>query len=101
MDTDLGNGIQFGGSIGYVALPGIAYLLRDFRLIQLATTIPLVFFLTGWFFIPESPRWLLLNGRVSEAEAIVRSAAITNRLPVTEIKEQMAQLGEQFLLVSA
>ena len=98
--TDMGNGIQFGGAIGYILLPGVAFLLRDFRLIQVVITAPEILFLIGWFFLPESPRWLLLNGRTSEAEEVIRSAAACNKLPVNSIKEQIQHLSDKFLTVS-
>lgn len=96
----MGNGIQFGGAIGYIVLPGVAYLLRDFRMINLTIYAPEILFLLGWFFLPESPRWLLLNGRTSEAEVVMRSAAAANRLPVNNIKEDIAHLSNKFQEVS-
>lgn len=34
------------------------------------------------FVIPESPRWLLCKGRVTEVAAIIRAAAVVNKRPV-------------------
>ena len=34
-----------------------------------------------------------LNGKVKNAESVIRSAAMTNRLPVNGVKQQIAYLA--------
>uniref|UniRef100_A0A3Q0S856 Solute carrier family 22 member 5 n=1 Tax=Amphilophus citrinellus TaxID=61819 RepID=A0A3Q0S856_AMPCI len=60
--------------IGYMILPWIAYGIREWRtLLAVLSATPLMN-IPLWWFIPESPRWLITQGRVKEAEAIVRHA---------------------------
>nr|XP_058134340.1 organic cation/carnitine transporter 2 isoform X3 [Dasypus novemcinctus] len=51
---------------------------RDWRMLLLALTVPGVLCVALWWFIPESPRWLVSQGRFQEAELIVQKAAKIN-----------------------
>ncbi|XP_045198044.2 organic cation transporter protein-like [Mercenaria mercenaria] len=65
-------------SIGQVILAGVGYYIRDWRKLELVLAIPNVVYLTYYWLIPESPRWLLSKGRTEEAEDVLRSAAKVN-----------------------
>ncbi|XP_049597909.1 organic cation/carnitine transporter 2-like isoform X2 [Syngnathus scovelli] len=67
-------------ALGYVLLPLHAYFLRDWRTLLLGITTPGFLLLTLWWAIPESPRWLLSQGRIAEAEAIVRLVAKRSKM---------------------
>uniref|UniRef100_UPI00358EFDD0 solute carrier family 22 member 6-B-like n=1 Tax=Myxine glutinosa TaxID=7769 RepID=UPI00358EFDD0 len=54
-------------TFGQFALAGCAYGIRDWRYLQVAASVPFIFFfLIGWFH-PESSRWLMLHGNYNEA----------------------------------
>ncbi|KAL7728519.1 hypothetical protein ACLKA6_012532 [Drosophila palustris] len=65
-------------AISYVLSSGIAYLIRDWRTLQLAISWPWLIMLSIWYWLPESPRWLLAQGRLEELYQLVERAAKMN-----------------------
>lgn len=53
--------------LGYFTLPIIAYFVRDWRYLQLVTSVPWVITWSYFWLIPESPRWLITAGKKQEA----------------------------------
>ncbi|CAD7687919.1 unnamed protein product [Nyctereutes procyonoides] len=67
-------------AVGYMLLPLFAYFIRDWRMLLLALTLPGVLCIPLWWFIPESPRWLISQRRFREAENIIQKAAKMNNI---------------------
>ncbi|XP_050990123.1 solute carrier family 22 member 6 isoform X1 [Labeo rohita] len=55
-------------SLGMMGLAAVAFLASDWMQFHLALGIPQILFLPLYFFLPESPRWLLLNKRMKTLE---------------------------------
>ncbi|XP_037132657.1 solute carrier family 22 member 21-like [Syngnathus acus] len=73
-------GLCVATGIGLALLAMLAYFIRGWRMLLVATAIPSIFSLPFWWVIPESPRWLLSRGRAKEAEKVLRRAAKMNRI---------------------
>ncbi|XP_068618666.1 beta-alanine transporter-like [Battus philenor] len=65
-------------SMGLILLAGVVYLVRDWRHLALATTLPFICFFFYIWPMPESPRWLLARGQFEKAEIILKNMARIN-----------------------
>ncbi|KAJ8407435.1 hypothetical protein AAFF_G00272920 [Aldrovandia affinis] len=72
-------------SVGYMILPLFAYFIRGWRMLLVALASVGFLYIPLWWFIPESPRWLMTQGRVAEAEAIIQAAARRNGVSAPEV----------------
>jgi Sugar (and other) transporter len=77
---------QIPFNLGHITLPLFAYFLRDWHHLQFAISIPSVFFISYYWLIPESPRWLFTVGRVDESVKVLEKAAKCNKLPTDNIR---------------
>ncbi|XP_069827053.1 solute carrier family 22 member 4-like [Dendropsophus ebraccatus] len=87
-------GICIFFAIGYMILPLFAYFIRDWRTLLMALTLPGLLCIPLWWFIPESPQWLISQGRIEEAEAIIRRAAKQNKVSAPAVIFKAAELDE-------
>ncbi|KAM6972600.1 solute carrier family 22 member 7-like [Aplochiton taeniatus] len=65
-------------SISTTILPGLAYLVNDWRYLTATATSPLVLAVITWRWLPESARWLIANGKVHDAHFHLSSCAKVN-----------------------
>ncbi|KAG0481575.1 hypothetical protein HPP92_012063 [Vanilla planifolia] len=68
-------------TLGFLSLPAMAYVSRgnSWRVLYLMISLPsFLYTILIYFFIEESPRWLLLRGRRSEAIEIIKRIAGSN-----------------------
>ncbi|KAH8416209.1 hypothetical protein KR222_011328 [Zaprionus bogoriensis] len=80
-------------SLGLVLLAGVVYLVRDWRYLTLAVSLPLLMLFSCFFVLPESPRWLLAVGQPQRAERILKVMARVNGVQVSrEFLEHLRQL---------
>lgn len=89
----------FGWVFGYLIVPGIAFWFRDYRAMCLVTILPIVVSMIWFYFIPESPRWLITNGQVSEAETTLRAILKQNGLNDEEFEQKFFELKTHLLKV--
>ncbi|XP_070709009.1 solute carrier family 22 member 13-like isoform X2 [Pempheris klunzingeri] len=71
--------------LGLMVLAGVAYLIRNWRILQLVLYSPLVLVVGVFYWIlPESARWLLTQGRKEAAIKEIQRAAKVNGRKVPE-----------------
>ncbi|KAK3098544.1 hypothetical protein FSP39_020489 [Pinctada imbricata] len=76
--------IELFWAFGCMLLALLAYLIRDWRYLNLAVSVPTVLLLSYAWIVPESARWLITKGRDEEAEDILRKAAKVNKVELPE-----------------
>lgn len=69
-------------SIGLVLLSGVVYLVRSWRFLSLAVSLPLLILLTCYPALPESPRWLVAIGDYRRAAKIMKRIGRVNKKPL-------------------
>uniref|UniRef100_A0A8C3XTK7 Solute carrier family 22 member 13 n=1 Tax=Chelydra serpentina TaxID=8475 RepID=A0A8C3XTK7_CHESE len=80
-------------SIGQMALAGLAYGVRNWKLLQIAGSAPVF----GLFFyiwvLPESARWLVMKGKIEEAKQLLQKAASVNKQSIPpELLDQVTKV---------
>uniref|UniRef100_A0A0P4WAT3 Major facilitator superfamily (MFS) profile domain-containing protein n=1 Tax=Scylla olivacea TaxID=85551 RepID=A0A0P4WAT3_SCYOL len=84
-----------GWSLGTMIWGGLAYLLRAWRSLQLASSLPTLIAFPLLFLMDESPRWLIVNGQSARAKQVLRKASRWNKVTLPPDD----QLDTLFLLI--
>ncbi|XP_059377007.1 solute carrier family 22 member 7b.1 isoform X1 [Carassius carassius] len=66
-------------SLGNMLLAGFAYLVTDWRMLIITVTSPLLVATGIWWWIPESARWLIANGKTETAYKYLQKCATFNK----------------------
>ncbi|KAM4594444.1 solute carrier family 22 member 7-like [Fundulus diaphanus] len=77
--TAVGVLLSLDWSMSTVLLPGVAYLVKDWRHLTATVTSPLLLAIISWRWLPESARWLISNGKVNSAHFHLTECAKHNR----------------------
>jgi len=72
---------------GYMYLPGLAYLMPNWRYLTFVTGCIGIFSLFLVYYLVESPRWLFLKGKKEEAIKVLMYIAKENQLDKDEYEE--------------
>ena len=72
-------GLHLGWNTGQAVLVVLAYFIREWRQLQLVTHAASLAALSLFFLVPESPRWLISQGRLEEAKQVIREMASANK----------------------
>lgn len=67
----LGNLFNLGSSFGLIYLSLAAYFTNTWRQLQLVISVPIFLLIIYWWLLPESPRWLITNGKFDKAAKIL------------------------------
>ncbi|XP_014912757.1 solute carrier family 22 member 7a isoform X1 [Poecilia latipinna] len=77
--TFTGTIMSLSWSAGNMLLALLAYFIRDWRHLTLAVTVPCAVTIICCWWLPESARWLLANGKTEEAKKYLVQCAKMNR----------------------
>ena len=76
---------QYYYTFGLFVMALLAYFLNhDWKLLQLVLTAPSIVFLTYWWIVPESVRWLIRKGKYDQAKSQIEKIAKENQSEIPE-----------------
>ncbi|CAG2174633.1 unnamed protein product [Oppiella nova] len=81
---------------GSCLLPLVAYLTRHWVTFNIVTSSAIIVFFFYWKLLPESPRWLIINEKYTEAEKLLLEMAEANGKPKpTDLIQKLKSVGKQ------
>ncbi|KAL9983938.1 hypothetical protein ACROYT_G006187 [Oculina patagonica] len=88
----IGTSLWYFWVISLMLLPLFAYFIRDWRTLAAAGAAPGILQIFFWWFLPESPRWLLAHNQPKQAMEELKKVAEFNRkgMPAGELEEKDA-----------
>ncbi|XP_037786514.1 organic cation transporter protein-like [Penaeus monodon] len=92
--TALGITLYLPWALGAMALGGLAYLLRNWRTLQLAMSVIGVAMFPAFWFMDESPRWLMVTGEHERALKVLKKAAKWNKVSLPPQNELLTLMKE-------
>ncbi|CAG00154.1 unnamed protein product [Tetraodon nigroviridis] len=78
-------------SISYMIMSLLAYFITDWRWFQAAFCLPSIIFVCCYWFIPESPRWLVSQKKFSKAYEITNAMATENKRNISKNLEALVE----------
>ena len=79
--------------IGHLSLGLLVYLIPNMHHLELFIGVSGILFLPLWYFLPESPRWLVSKGKLTEAQKVLVSACSYNKKPTEPVEQAMEKLA--------
>ncbi|KAJ7333877.1 hypothetical protein OS493_015970 [Desmophyllum pertusum] len=78
---------------GAAVMALLAYFIRDWRTLLLVASFPPVLFLLLWTVLPESARWLVVNGQVEKAYNVLKNYAEKSAVSIDSesLKDSLAK----------
>lgn len=88
---------SIGFALGIVTLPAFAWFLQEWRTMQGAITVPILVIVVWSWYLPESPRWLIATGKISEARKVILKACADNGRHIEDVDLVLAELRKKIL----
>ena len=75
--------------MGHLTLGYLVYIISNMQYLELIIGLVPLIFMPLWFFLPESPRWLISKGKLKQGNQVLLTASKWNNKPVYRLKKQI------------
>ena len=72
LKTPFGVMIQAPFAVGEAIVSAVPIGIRDWKTFQIVTSVPIYLLLLLYFFLDESPRWLIASGKHNKALKVIK-----------------------------